>query len=116
MLNGQGHHLVQVEDFNSLVEYVFVPHSTDFAQATQSFLFVWLAPLPAKEFRHKLLTDLPYDAFKIITGLLLLTDREKALTVRIKGKLEDQIRGGHPIIRCIEKKIHLPTKLNLRSP
>lgn len=107
MLNGQGHHLVEVEDFNSLVEHVFVPHSTDFAQTTQSLLLIWLAPLPAKEFRHELLTDLPYDAFKIITGLLLLTDREKALTIRVKGKLENQIGRGHPIVRCIEKKKYI---------
>lgn len=89
MLNGQRHHLVQVEDLQSLVNHIFVPHSADFSQTTQSFFLIWLTPLSSKEFGHKILADLPNNSFEVITGLLLLTNREEAFAIRVKGELKD---------------------------
>jgi hypothetical protein len=116
MLDGQGHHLVQVEDLHSLVNYVFVPESTDLSQAAHSFLLIWLTPLSGKELGHEFLANLPNSSFEVVTGLLLLADREKTLAIGIKSELHDQICCGYPIVCCIEWSLHLPTKLNLRSP
>lgn len=91
MLDGQGHHLVQIKHLHSLVDYILIPKSTHLAQAAQSLFFIWLTPFPSKKLGHEFLTDFPNSSFKIITGLLLFAYGKEALAIGIKSEFEDYI-------------------------